>query len=80
MFRGSTAIGKEYFENVPETKPYFYIAYLKREGDIYSTQCNMIVCIALKNKTIGFLKQNSNKRERDDNMKLEWTLFFSGFA
>ena len=34
----------------------------------------MIVCIALKIKTIGFLKQNSNKWERDDYIKLKWTL------
>ena len=38
----------------------------------------MIVCIALKNKTIAFIKQNSNKRERDYYMKLQWTLFFDG--
>ena len=50
---------------------------LKREGDIYFTQCHVIVCIALKNKTIGFIEQNSNKRERDDSMKLKWTLSFN---
>ena len=50
---------------------------LKREGDIYFTQCHVIVCITLKNKTIGFIKQNSNKRERDDSIKLKWTLSFN---
>ena len=50
---------------------------LKREGNIYFTQCHVIVCIALKNKTIGFIEQNSNKRERDDSMKLKWTLSFN---
>ena len=40
----------------------------------------MIVCIALKNKTIGFLEQNSVKRERDNSMKSKWTLFFNSFA
>ena len=29
MFWGSTAIGKEYFKNVPETKLYFYVACLR---------------------------------------------------
>ena len=29
MIRGSTAIGKEYFKNVPESKLYFYIACLR---------------------------------------------------
>ena len=29
MIRGSTAIGKEYFKNVPESELYFYIACLR---------------------------------------------------
>ena len=29
MIRGSTAIGKEYFKNIPESKLYFYIAFLR---------------------------------------------------
>ena len=64
-----------HFEKLPRD-----ILLLKREGDICFPQCHMIVCIALKNKTIGFLNQNSNKRERDDYMKLKWTLFFNSFA
>ena len=37
----------------------------------------MIVKLVLKNKTTGFIKQNSNKREIDDSMKLKWTLSFN---
>ena len=73
-----------YNPSIPSLLPFSFISYnskqevnpltLKREGDIYFTQCHVIVYIALKNKTIGFIKQNSNKRERDDFMKLKWTL------
>ena len=56
------------------------MSILKREGNISFTQCHVIVCIALKNKTIGFLKQNSNKGERDDSMKLKWTLSFNSLC
>ena len=34
MFRGSTAMGKEHFKNVPETKLYFYVACLREVKDM----------------------------------------------
>ena len=41
---GSTAIGKEYFKNVPETKLYFYIACLRDiEMLLYSRSINILL-------------------------------------
>ena len=53
MIRGSTAIGKEYFKNVPESKLYFYIACLRNiKMLLYLRSINILLAKEYKNVAV----------------------------
>ena len=59
MIRGSTAIGKEYFKNVPESKLYFYIACLRNiKMLLYLRSINIL--LAKEHKNVPYMKQQKN--------------------
>ena len=53
MIRGSTAIGKVYFENVPKSKLYFYIACLRNiKMLLYLRSINILLAKEYKNVAV----------------------------